>query len=299
LYGDQRYIFAQPKGSTTAHVYSALDGRSLGEVQSPAWEEQLATLGRRVIRWRRTDENRQELSSVDVWNGDVLWRHDFSAGAKVDVDQGRYVAVVEVEGRAVILDANDGRMIVDQRLARQTSLEEIHLSAGVDSFVLVAHRRNRSRTDRLVRPFNPLDSTVVSGQVYAFEREGGSMRWSRPADVFEQALLASQPADLPFIAFAGMLQTRGTSVLVLDKATGRTLYSGDDLPAATTGYCLARVSDAAAHEAVVELGTRTIMLRFTAERRPPEPPALAEVESSAHKTSGGLMRIIQNLGEGP
>jgi outer membrane protein assembly factor BamB len=299
LYGDDEFVFAQPMDSTTAYMFGALDGRVLGKVKAPPFEEQLATHGRCVIRWRRTDENRQELSAIDVSSGEVLWRHDFSAGAKVDVDQGRFVAVIEVEGRAVIVDAEDGRAIVDQPLERQTALHEVHVSASADGFVLIVHRRNRSRTDRVVRPFTPLDSSVVSGQVYSFGRDGGPMRWSRPADIFEQAMLPAQPPDLPFIAFAGMLQTRGTSVLALDKATGRTLFSGDDLPAATPGMCVARVTNAAEHEAAVELGSRTVLLKFTDERRPPEPPALADVESGAHKTSGGLMRILQNLGEGP
>jgi outer membrane protein assembly factor BamB len=299
LYGDDKFVFAQPMDSTTAHVFGALDGRTLGKVKAPPFEEQLVTRGRIVVRWRRTEEIRQELSAIDVFSGEVLWRHDFSPGAKVDVDQGRYVAVVEAEGRAVIVDAEDGRAVVDQPLDRQTALHEVHVSAAADGFVLIVHRRNRTRTDRVVRPFTPLDSSVVSGQVYSFGREGGPMRWNRPADIFEQAMLPAQPPDLPFIAFAGMLQTRGTSVLVLDKATGRTLFSGDDLPAATPGMCMARVTNAARHEAAVELGGRTILLEFTNDRRPPEPPALADVESSAHKTSGGLMRILQNLGEGP
>ena len=46
------------------------------------------------------------------------------------------------------------------------------------------------------------------------------------------------------------------------------------------------------------MGSRTVTLQFTATRRPPEPPAMAEVESSASRTSGGLMGIIRNLGEG-
>ena len=68
LYGDERYVFAQPKDSKTAHVYSALDGRALGEVKAPAWEEQLATLGRRVICWRRTNDN----TAATSWSVIVL-----------------------------------------------------------------------------------------------------------------------------------------------------------------------------------------------------------------------------------
>jgi hypothetical protein len=87
-------------------------------------------------------------------------------------------------------------------------------------------------------------------------------------------------------------------MLLLDKATGRTLFQSDELPQAGAGHCLARVTDAAKHEAAVEMPGVTIMVQFTDQRRPPEPPAMAEVESNAGKSSRGLMGIMMNLGGG-
>jgi hypothetical protein len=129
------------------------------------------------------------------------------------------------------------------------------------------------------------------------------MRWNRPAEVMQQGLLLNQPADLPFIAFAGNL-TRSdgggsrsqTTLLVLDKATGRSLYQSDELPQTGGGHCVPRVVDAASHKAAVEMAGQTILLQFTSDRRPPEPPAMAEVESSARKKSRGLMGIFLELG---
>jgi hypothetical protein len=89
-----------------------------------------------------------------------------------------------------------------------------------------------------------------------------------------------------------------TTMLVLDKATGRTLFQSDELPQTGGGHCVARIADAATHQAAVEMAGQTILLQFTSERRPPEPPALAEVESSAGKESRGLMGILLNLSGG-
>ena len=76
-----------------------------------------------------------------------------------------------------------------------------------------------------------------------------------------------------------------TTMLILDKAAGRTLFQSDELPQTGGGHCVARIVDAESHQAAVEMAGQTILLQFTDQRRPPEPPALSEVESSAGKSS--------------
>ncbi len=312
LFGDDEIVFAAPKGATEARMFDATDGRSLGTTKTPPWEEQLATLGHRVIRWSRGEANRRELSSVDLPSGFVQWRFDFEPGSGVDIDQGRYVAVVEPTGCAVIIDAEDGRALVDQNIPRQPLLEELHLMVDNEGFLLAADRRARQPNDRMVRPFDPLDSAVITGQLFYFETRHGPATLESASRRPGAGAIGESAAGLavhrvcrhvgnPQARPAGRRRQRGAvgaTMLILDKATGRTLYSDDALPAASTGLCLARVRDAAGHEAAIEMGARTVVLRFTEGRRPPEPPAMAEVESSASRTSGGLLGIIRNLGEG-
>ena len=116
LYGDEQYVFAVPRSSKNAMIFSTVDGRSLGEVSVPRWQEQLATLGRNVIRWRKRADGRNELSSFDSYSGETLWREDFGRNARVDIAMSRYVAVVDHAGSCVIIDAMDGRRLVDQNL---------------------------------------------------------------------------------------------------------------------------------------------------------------------------------------
>jgi len=316
LIGDDEFIFAAPKDGEEALVFDAVDGRPLGTTKAPQWSEQLATLGRQVVRWSRDDENRRTLSSIELPAGQVAWQLTFDAGAIVDVDRNRCAAVAEPSGRLTVIDLESGRTLVDHEMARHPSMKELHLLVDSQGLLVAIDRGGRAEPDRTVRPFNPLDSAVMTGQLYYFDRQTGEAKWRRPADVAAQPLLVNQPPDLPIIALAGGVEfgTRGlagggrdrgrgapktgATILILDKRTGRTLYADEALPAINAGLCLARVKDGA-HEAVLDMGGRTITLQFTSQRRPPEPPAMAEVEShGGRRPSGGLMGIIRNLGEG-
>ncbi|HEX6960988.1 MAG TPA: PQQ-binding-like beta-propeller repeat protein, partial [Lacipirellula sp.] len=305
LFGDDQYVFAAPTGSTTARVYSAVDGRFIGKRQVPEWQQQLVTRGRTILVWKKSGDS-AELSVFDALTGDAAWKHEFESGSAVDVELGRYVAVVEPSGRVVIVDGASGEKLIDYAASAKPAIEEVHLAVGQDDFLVTVKRPRPGNVDRQVRPLaNIYDSPVIDGELYLFDRTSGEMRWNRPAEVVQQALLLTQPVDVPFIVFAGQLarHDRGgsramTTMLILDKATGRTLFQSDDLPQTGGGHCVARVTDAANHQAAVEMAGQTILLQFTEERRPPEPPALAEVESSVGKSSEGLMGIFRNLGVG-
>ncbi len=306
LFGDESYVFAVPTGSTNARVYSTVDGRALGKRKVPEWREQLVTRGREIITWKtpgNTAGDKVQLAAIDALTGKSSWTHEFEKGSNVDVDMGRYAAVIEPSGRVAVVDAASGEVLVDYAAANgKRTIEEVHLTVGRDTFLVAAKRPRPGNADRMVQPLS-VDSRVVDGELYLFDRNSGEMQWSRPADVTQQALLLGQPADLPFIVFAGTL-TRSdgggsralTTMLVLDKATGRTLFQSDELPQSGGGHCVPRIVDAATHQAAVEMAGQTILLQFTDERRPPEPPAMAEVESSAGKSSRGIMGIILNLG---
>jgi outer membrane protein assembly factor BamB len=306
LFGDAEYVFAVPTGSTNARIYSTVDGRALGKREVPPWREQLVTRGREIICWKISGDKQDKkatLSAMDALTGKTAWTRDFEPNAAVDVEMGRYVLVIEPGGRVAVIDGADGKVLVDYAAAPKPAIDEVHLLAGQDDFLVVVKRPRRANADRMVRAFNMVDSPVIDGELMLFDRMSGEMGWSRPAEVVQQALLLTQPADLPFIVFAGLLMRSDgggsrnlTTMLILDKATGRTLYQSDDLPQSGGGHCLARVTDAAGHQAAVEMAGQTILLQFTDERRPPEPPAMAEVESSAGKMSRGLMGILRSLG---
>ncbi|HMP07073.1 MAG TPA: PQQ-binding-like beta-propeller repeat protein, partial [Lacipirellulaceae bacterium] len=302
LFGDDRVVIVTPPAAESGRAYSVLDGRSLGTVSVPPWEERLVTRGRRLVVWRQRDGKR-ELAEIDPVSDETLWSRTFDAEAAVDIDQNQYVAVVEPNGRLIVLDLASNDVVVEQTLPSVTAVNQLHLQVGDDSVVLAIEQPPARNIDRRVQPLGGADAPVIDGLVFAVDRRTGQLRWSRPAEVLQQAMVIDQPANLPFISFAGALRTgsggdsrEAITLLLLDKGTGRTLYSSDELAPMGAGVCLPRVSDAARHEATVELAGRSLVLRFTDERRPPEPPAMADVESTAAKVSRGLLGILRSLG---
>ncbi|NOZ40037.1 MAG: PQQ-binding-like beta-propeller repeat protein [Planctomycetes bacterium] len=300
LYGDEEYVFAVPKNTKHALVFSTVDGRRLGETAHnlPAWKEQLATVGRQVVRWRKRADRRWELSSIDSLQSEVLWKHDFEKNSLVDVAQNRYAAIVGPTGHCTILDIHDGEFLVDQPIEANLSSNEVHLMVGTKSFVLAVQQPGEAFGNRPVKGLNGTDySKAFTGQVYAFDRQSGRAMWDRPAEVQGLPLVLTQPVDLPMIAFAGNIHRQARNrtkpemgILLLEKSSGRMLFHDETLPQ-SSHYFFLRASDTELHEAVVEMSTRKIRLAFTDRPRSPEPPARRDVQKKAGAGTGGLQKI--------
>jgi hypothetical protein len=110
--------------------------------------------------------------------------------------------------------------------------------------------------------------------VYAFDREG-NRRWPEPVKVEGQVLLQGQPARLPVLTFASMIQQRKssrgqyetkTSVLCIDKRTGREVF-GEQFRGATNSFRLAGDPQAK----TVELGLQRTTVTLTFTDQPPKP----------------------------
>jgi outer membrane protein assembly factor BamB len=304
LYGDEQYLFAVPQKSRQAIVINALDGRLLDESQVPGWLEQLGTIGRQVIRWRKLANNSQELSAVDALGGKVLWKQTFESKSQVDITQGRYVGVVEPSGHCTIIDAHSGDLLVDYSSDPIPTLYRARLLAGSDSFLLLAQRPLKSNSRRRISPPSPWDYEVLDGYVFQFDRSTGQPSWSRPAEVRQEVFILSQPVDLPVVAFAGNIRRQGSSesrqsvsLLLLDKASGRLLFHNDTLPQ-SANFCNLKVPDPAAREMVVQMTKKTIRLKFTDQPRPPEPPAIVGLDPAGQNGYSGLRGIFDKLMDG-
>ena len=195
LFGNENIVIAVAEGSTKAQAYNVLDGRSLGEVDVPRWNEQLATRGLNVIAWERLANGENLLFERDVMNGSVIWQQKFPRGAQVDVAMNRYVAVVEPTGRYVVIDALDGSTLVDYQTKPIPSLERVHLFAGTHEFLIAAENNLDRQQNRTHMPFNVFDFVIFDGQLMAFAAKDGTPLWSRPAEVRQESLMLAQPAD--------------------------------------------------------------------------------------------------------
>lgn len=307
LYGDEQFVFVVPRTSRKAHVYSAIDGRALGTRTVPSWREQLATRGRVVVAWRR-ESSGQVLSAVDAWTGDAAWSHTFDRNAAVDVAANELAAVVEPNGRVVLVELATGAVLTDYQGPVLSSVDEVHLLAGADAVAVLASQRSPRADERRISLFNPHDYATINGFAYVFRRDDGQMTWNQPAELRQQALMLTQGPDLPALVFASGLSTRNsqgtrsqTTMLLLDKATGRTLMRTDELPSAAGGYCQPRVANVAEGgppQLEVEMSNRTVAVSFTDRPRPPAPPAMAEVEAGSGDSRGGLTRLLKSVIDG-
>ncbi len=301
LFGNESIVIAVAEGSTKAQAYNVLDGRSLGEVDVPRWNEQLATRGLNVIAWERLANGENLLFERDVMNGSVAWQQKFPRGAQVDVAMNRYVAVVEPTGRYVVIDALDGSTLVDYETKPIPSLQRAHLFAGTDQFVIAAEIALDGEPNRSHMQFNPLDFVMLDGQMMAFAVKGGTPLWSRPAEVRHESLMLAQPVDSPIITFVGNHNRQGANgsqqlvnMLLLEKSSGRVLFSDEGLPQ-SANHC-ATVANPETQEVLVEMVSRVVRLKFTDSPRPPEPPATYQATPTEKEGPKGIFGILNRFG---
>jgi hypothetical protein len=133
------------------------------------------------------------------------------------------------------------------------------------------HSAARSRQNVSVQPFpNAPDCQLVSGNIYAFDRASGKKLWPEPVAVSQHGLLLSQPANLPVLVLLRTTHRVGPtsarepklSVMCIDKASGRVVYSKDDLPGTTVPSCELS-ADAAAHAVTIALANLQITLTWS------------------------------------
>jgi outer membrane protein assembly factor BamB len=305
LYGDDRHVLVVPPQKTEALVLDALDGRAVGRVEVPKFEELLQTIGCRAIRWRTTARGGQELSAIDLINQEIAWRFEFKPGSQVDIADARYVAVVEPTGRTVLVDGADGAVLADDPGDGAAVVDQIHLLVGADDFTVAVDERRANSTGRIVKPFVELDCPIINGRLKVFDRQTGKMRWQRSGEVNQQGLLLTQPADLPMVVMLGTLYKQGAqgtrapiTLLAVDKRTGQTLYRNDDLPSSGGSLCEIQAQGEAGEEVTIEMAGRSLLFQFTSQSQPPVPPVMSEVELESTRSSGGILGILRSVGGG-
>jgi hypothetical protein len=126
-----------------------------------------------------------------------------------------------------------------------------------------------------------LNNPLISGRVYAFDRTTGEPQWPTPAVIERHGLLLPQPSALPVLVFvrhvinptAGGRNRTKTSLLCLDKRTGRAVFQKDDFAFGTGFFHLE--GDRAANIVAVRLPSLAVKLHYTETPIPPEPPLQA------------------------
>ncbi len=277
LFGDEELLLVAPPGDEDTLVLRASTGESLGARRIASFDKRMATVGRMVLSWEPEGAH-QSMQMRDPWQGQTLWSHPVASGSKAALVSQEAVGVLQPDGMFALILLADGKKLVEQKLEPENSLIGIYILRSRDQYLLITNSAARNEPNSGVQPApGGVNNPLVNGRVYAFDRQTGQKSWPAPAVVSQYGLIMNQPSQLPVLVLVRQLHrpspsaTRElkTSVLCIDKRTGRVAYEGDQLPLATGGN-VELSGDPTAHTVTLTLASKAVELTFT-----DEPPAAA------------------------
>lgn len=308
FFGDDRYVFLRPADKPEALVLDARNGSLLGQRKLPAGDDCLAQVGRKllVLRSRLSGFS---LELFDPWQEKAVWTSPrFTNAAKFATAGNQAVGVFEPDGRFRMFSLTDGQPLCDSQLKAEPALEGIHVLPSGQQYILVVLRSVSGRHGQFdaVQPLpGTVQKPVGNGLVYALDRQGKQL-WPQPQKVENQQLIADAPAQVPVVVFACQVYRPqqingmqiGSSILCIDKRTGRVVYR-DRLMYPSQTFEVSGQPDK--HTVEIALGSHpmrqsTVVLTFTDQPAPPEPPAekddSAENDDSSSAPPGNLLDAI-------
>jgi hypothetical protein len=173
----------------------------------PAYESRVQTIGHDVIVLEKGDKN-VTFRRYDVLTGKDVAKEAYPAGTvALHSEVPDLYGVVEPRGKVHVFGAADGK----QRLTLE--VDPKHL-ANVNTADLYADERyvylacNRAADPGLMpwggiqsnlMPTTGINSRVVNGELYAFDRETGKMHWHN--EVLNQTMVLDHFAEMPVLLF--------------------------------------------------------------------------------------------------
>jgi hypothetical protein len=254
VFGDDETVFVvetdhndQP---TTTRAFRTADG---GNIQVAAFADLYAkrrrVLGHQVLLSEKDDRGELTVRLYDARAGKDVWKKNYPAKSEVlRSEVPSLTGVVTPDGRVRVVDLDARKEVLTGRMNPK------HLEK-VQSLHLLADRWNvyvacNGPVDPNLMPWGGVQSNLlavsglrglpVNGQVYAFDRATGEVRWW--TEVRNQMFVLNAFQDIPVALFTARYQKwvnmngpgravqQVISVLALDKRTGKRLYDSDNGP---------------------------------------------------------------------
>jgi hypothetical protein len=272
LFGDDELLFVAPTGEGDTLVLRSATGELLDKRRIVPFEKRMATIGRRVLSWE-PQGTQVALQMRDAWQDQLLWSHTFAPGAKAALAGQDAVAVLQPDGQFSLVTLVDGKELVKERLEPENTLTAIQLLRSAGQYLLVTNSAVRNEPNVSVQPLpNAGNSPFINGRVYAFAADSGRKLWPAPAVISQYSMLPAQPSHLPVLVFVRQVSRPAqppradnrTSVLCIDKRSGRVAYENDQLPPPTITPA-ELVGDPIDHTVTLTMGQKLIELKFTDE----------------------------------
>jgi hypothetical protein len=281
LFGDQELLLVAPPGDADTLVLRAGTGELLGTRRVASFEKRMTTVGRAVLTWEQQAAD-FALQLRDPWKNETLWSYTFPAGAKAALVGQEAVGVLKPDGDFTLITLGNGKPLVHEQVVAENALSAIQLLRTDDRYLLITNSGLRNEQNLNVQPLpSSGNASFVNGRVYAFAADTGRKLWPAPAVVSQYFLLSAQPNLLPVLVFARQVSRAGpppsrdnkTSVLCIDKRSGKVVYENDQLPPPTLAATEV-TGDPEAHTITFTVAQKTIELAFSDRAPAPAAPAV-------------------------
>ena len=251
LIGDDDVLVACPPDGRRAVVLSMADGRVLRTLDIPPAEQRLFNAGRRIVAAQSAESRpgeawarRVRVEIVDPLSGERRSVGEYPGESRTaDAGPGR-LAIVEPTGDLTLLDVEAERVVFRTRLSDMpTGLQQVQVMPWQDRYMVLVGRAETPEEQRQLErmgAIGPLPGMpgrelpqVVTGSLWAVDRDSGDMLWPVPATILRHSLQRHQAAELPVMLFARSIQPAREpdrprlSLLCIDKRTGQAVYVDD------------------------------------------------------------------------
>ncbi|QDU97957.1 outer membrane protein assembly factor BamB family protein [Lignipirellula cremea] len=228
LFGDNERLFVTPPSDSDTMVLNLIDGAEIARRQLPDRDRRLGVAGGRLLLWT-TDAVGAEISLLDPWTNQTLWRKACGLLAQpwyIDQDE---VAVLEPEGELQLLAVDTGQQLLKMQLPAVKDLRNLLVWKGANRYLVVANGSEAAAKGGQVFGVQVIMGSVnVNGTVAMIDTQG-KLLWSKK--VLSQTARIHQPDQFPVLAFLSQTQVQqGRSIrarwqlLCLDKRNGKVIH---------------------------------------------------------------------------
>lgn len=291
-YGD--HIYFGRTSSRVGVILSKQDGRKLGDWHVPNGDWRKYQSGRLLLTMRGEAKLYDLTQNKDI----PLWRSNLK-NKQYAIIEGA-ILLLDNGGLFECVDMATGEVRFEVKLDLPSSRLPF-LQAWVVGKQLLVSVSKQSTSGHRQLGFTPLgERPLVTGLLYNLDRQSGKPNWPHPVELEGAGLLQDCRDDSQLLCFGGRVQNtqsnNGVSrnrLLVIDIASGRSIYRNDRLPAARQGRANFQVlkevaartelnslsaGNSTSEQLLVQLGAAQLRLEVTYEPSPPNPPALAQIE---------------------
>jgi outer membrane protein assembly factor BamB len=198
-------------------------------------------IGRELLVADSLPTGGMDLRLYDVQTGKDLWKQHFSAGTvMLSSEDPELAGVIAPDGRVTVVNVRQRKVVLVALVQAEhlKNLQQAHLLADGQSIYVAFHNSNPANPPQIwsnLQANTGLRGISVNGQVYAFDRRTGKIRWFN--NVENQQFVLEQWKEMPVLLFTsrfnvnpnGMRGFNGNQfgtigIEAYDKATGKLFY---------------------------------------------------------------------------